>query len=273
MRREAASFNFFMTMAIDNFTWELLEHEASRINSPDFISADPVQFPRRFTKLQDIEIAALLSATIAWGNRTMICRDCDKMLALMGHDPYNYVMDRGYEDLPDGNIHRTFFARNLRHYLRGLHEVYARHGSLQEFARAIGADKAEFPSWHLVEGLNEQLRQANGGVDDSRCLPLNLKASALKRVNMALRWLVRDDGIVDLGVWDVIKPSQLFIPLDVHVGNTARSLGLTERKANDRRTAVELTEMLRTRRPDDPVWFDFALFGIGVGGIEVPKNS
>ena len=94
-----------------------------------------------------------------------------------------------------------------------------------------------------------ELRQANDGKDDSRCLPLNLKATALKRVNMALRWLVRDDGIVDLGLWRALRPAQLFIPLDVHVGNTARQLGLIDRKANDRRTTEELTALLRTRRP------------------------
>lgn len=251
-------------MALDEFTWEMLEGEAQRINSPEFIAADPVQFPRRFSKLQDIEIAALLSATIAWGNRKMICRNCDKMLALMGHDPHNYVMDKAYDDLPEGNIHRTFFNRNLQHYLRGLHSVYSRYGSLQEFARKTGVGESEFPVWQLVDNLNRVLAEANGGESDSRCLPLNLSTSALKRVNMALRWLVRDDGIVDLGVWDVLKPSQLYIPLDVHVGNTARNIGLTERKANDRKTAVELTEVLRSRRPNDPVWFDYALFGIGV---------
>ncbi len=255
---------------IDNIsedTWTLLEEEARRINSPAFIADDPVQFPRRFASQPDAEIASLLSATIAWGNRRMICRDCDRMLALMGHDPHAYVMDRAYEDLPDGNIHRTFFNRNLRHFLRGLHRVYSRHATLEEFARACGATAAEAPSWHLVEALNNELREANDGVDDSRCLPLNLKATALKRINMALRWLVRDDGIVDLGMWKALRPSQLFIPIDVHVGNTARQLGLIDRKANDRRTVIELTSLLRRRRPDDPVWFDFALFGIGIGAV------
>ena len=250
---------------IDSLTWETLEAEATRINSPAFIANDPVQFPRRFERLQDIEISALLSATIAWGNRTMICRNCDKMLALMGHDPYNYVMERAYEDLPDGNIHRTFFARNLRHFLRGLHRVYTRFGSLNDFAIHCGAPAAELPSWHLVEALNQELAEANGGCGDSRCLPLNLRTTALKRVNMALRWLGRDDGIVDMGVWNALRPSQLFIPLDVHVGNTARALGLIERRANDRTTTVELTRLLSERRPEDPVWFDYALFGIGIG--------
>ena len=244
---------------------ELLDEAARRINSPEFIGADPVQVPRRFERLQDIEIASLLSATIAWGNRKMICADCEKMLRLMDHSPYAYVMDEGYEELPDCNIHRTFFARDLRHYLRGLNRIYRRHGSLMEFARSEGVQHSEAPSWRLVEGLNRELKEANGGVGDSRCLPQNLKTTALKRVNMALRWLVRDDGIVDMGVWrGLLRPAQLFIPLDVHVGNTARDLGLLARRADDRRSVEELTAVLRTLRPDDPVLYDYALFGLGI---------
>lgn len=242
---------------------ELLDYEATRINNPDFISNDPVQFPRRFTDLRDIEIASLLCATISWGNRKMICGNCNKMLALMDNSPYNYVMDKGYEELPDMNIHRTFFAKNFRHFLRGLNAIYSRHDSLADFAAAEGIDKSEFPAWKLVEGLNRELLNANG-CDDSRCLPGNLDATALKRVNMALRWLVRNDGIVDLGVWDVIKPSQLYIPLDVHVGNTARELGLLTRKANDKKSVIEVTDALKSMRPDDPVFYDYALFGLGI---------
>ena len=244
---------------------ELLDTETARINSPAFIADDPVRFPRRFTSLPDIEIAALLSATVAWGNRKMICRDCERMFALMDNQPHAYVMDEGYEDLDgDTNIHRTFFARNLRHYLRGLRRIYSRHASLQEFARAEGIAAAEAPAWELVAALNRELAEANSGTADSRCLPQNLATTALKRVNMALRWLVRNDGIVDMGVWDVIKPSQLYIPLDVHVGDTARELGLTQRRANDRRTVTEVTDRLREFRPDDPVVYDYALFGIGM---------
>ncbi len=244
---------------------ELLDTETARINSPAFIADDPVRFPRRFTSLPDIEIAALLSATLAWGNRKMICRDCERMFDLMDNQPHAYVMDEGYDDLPpEINIHRTFFARNLRHYLRGLRRIYSRHASLQDFARAEGMARAEAPAWELVAALNRELAEANSGVADSRCLPQNLASTALKRVNMALRWLVRNDGIVDMGVWDVIKPSQLYIPLDVHVGNTARQLGLTDRKANDRRTVIEVTDRLRKFRPDDPVVYDYALFGIGM---------
>lgn len=251
-------------MMTDTDLKEMLDREAARINDISFIDRDPVQFPRRFEKLQDIEIVALLSATIAWGNRKMICNNCEKMLSLMDHDPHNYVMDEGYEDLPDMNIHRTFFAKDFRHFLRGLHAIYSRHASLADFAKAESVASAELPSWALVEKLNRELAAANGGVTDSRCLPGNLDTTALKRVNMALRWLVRDDGIVDLGVWDVISPAQLYIPLDVHVGNTARQLGLLDRKANDKRSVIELTGKLRDMRPKDPVWYDYALFGLGV---------
>lgn len=243
---------------------EMLDREAARINNIDFIDRDPVQFPRSFEKLQDIEIVALLSATIAWGNRKMICNSCEKMLSLMDHDPYNYVMDKGYEDLPDMNIHRTFFAKDFRHFLRGLNTIYSRHASLADFAKTEDITVAELPSWTLVERMNREFAAANGGVTDSRCLPGNLTTTALKRVNMALRWLVRDDGIVDMGVWDFMSPSRLFIPLDVHVGNTARQLGLLERNANDKKSVIMLTERLRAMRPDDPVWYDYALFGLGV---------
>ncbi len=243
----------------------LLDREAARINNPDFIADDPVQFPRRFEALPDIEIAALLSATIAWGRRTMICTNCNKMLAMMDNDPYHYMMEGDFELLPpELNIHRTFFVRNLQYMLRGLKRIYSRHGSLNDFARHHRVGECDEPAWRLVELMQGEFREANGGNDDSRCLPTQLKNTALKRVNMALRWLVRDDGIVDIGVWNALRPSQLFIPLDVHVGDTARALGLTDRRANDRRTVTGLTAVLRKYNPADPVVYDYALFGIGM---------
>lgn len=248
----------------ENDIRRLLDREGARINSADFIGSDPVQFPRRFDRQQDIELAAILSATIAWGNRKMICSNCDKMLRLMEGRPYDFVMDKAYEELPDGNIHRTFFTANLKHYLRGFRLIFSRHGSLEGLARHLRIADDEAPAWKLVEGMNEILKEANHGTADSRCLPQDLKSTALKRVNMALRWLVRDDGIVDMGVWKTLKPSQLFIPLDVHVGNTSRDLGLLTRKQDDRRAVEELTSTLRRFRPDDPTFYDFALFGLGI---------
>ncbi len=244
---------------------QYLDREATAINSVDFINNDPVQFPRRFEALRDIEIAALLSATIAWGNRKMICNNCEKMLAIMGGEPAAFVDEAAYEDLPDDlNLHRTFFARNLKYMMRGLKSIYDKYPSLNHFAAAHHVGDSEEPAWRLVELMQQHMADANGGATDSRCLPTNLTNTALKRINMALRWLVRDDGIVDMGVWTAIKPSQLFIPLDVHVGNTARALGLIDRRANDKKTVLALTSLLRKFRPDDPVIYDYALFGVGI---------
>lgn len=257
----------FATDMTESDLKELLDSEAARINSPNFIGDDPVQFPRRFDDLRDIEISSLLTSAIAWGNRKMICRDCDRLLALMENHPYRYMAEEAYEELPDGvNIHRTFFTQHLKHYLRGLRKIYRRHSSLQEFARSEGIAGSEAPAWKLVEGINRELCEADGANTAlaCRCLPQNLRSTALKRVNMALRWLVRNDGIVDMGVWDVIKPSQLYIPLDVHVGDVARELGLLDRKADDRKSVELLTGRLREFNPDDPIIYDFALFGIGM---------
>ncbi len=246
---------------------EFLDQQAFLINRPEFISDDPVQFPRRFEDLRDIEIVSFLASMIAWGKRTMICRNADRLLTLMAHDPYHYVMDEGYLDLnPDVNIHRTFFARDLRHFLTGLRKIYLRFGSIDAFCASVNAADDYAPAWKLVEEMNKIITDANGGESSKRGLPNNLKTTALKRVNMALRWLVRDDGIVDMGVWKSIPKSKLYIPLDVHVGNTARDLGLLIRKQDDRKAVEELTAKLREYRPDDPVYYDYALFGIGVTG-------
>ena len=249
---------------------DLLDREARLFNSPDFIPQDPVQFPRQFSDPRDIEIAALLASTIAWGNRTMICRSATRMFSLMDWQPYKYMMDCGYDDLPEqrANIHRTFFTDNLAHYLRGLRPIYARFGSLDSFAASLRPVSGFWhgASWDIARAINARLTLANGGHTDPRCLPMGDGKSALKRFNMALRWLVRDDGIVDLGIWKSVKPTELYIPLDVHVGNISRDLGLTDRRANDRRTVEEITSILRCMNPADPAVYDYALFGLGIAG-------
>ncbi len=246
---------------------QLLDFHVARINTPDFIGKDPVQFPRRYTSLQDIEIASLLASTIAWGRRDMICRDCNRLFTdVLSDRPYDYVMSGDFESLPDFNIHRTFFSKNLRYYLRGLRAIYSRFGSLADFARHHDIGSTDCPSFTLARYLGQALAEANGGANDSRCLPVNLATTPLKRLNMALRWLVRQDGIVDMGVWDssVLSPSRLLIPLDVHVSRTSRDLGLLSRASDDRKSAEIITSALAEFRPDDPVIYDFALFGLGV---------
>lgn len=245
---------------------ELLLSEAQRINNKSFIADDPVQFPRRYSALVDIEIAALLSSTISWGFRKSILRDCDRLLGLMDSSPHAWCMDEAYEAIPDEiNIHRTFFGRNLKYYMRGLRRIYNRYPSLDAFSADNRTGEHEAPSYHLADLLNRELMAANDGKPDVRCMPQNLRITVLKRLNMALRWLVRRDGIVDIGVWESIHPRSLYIPLDVHSSNTARKLGLITRRSNDRMALLQLMQAVRPFKPDDPALFDFALFGIGMG--------
>lgn len=245
----------------------LLLEEAERINTPSFIDNDPVQFPRRFEDLRDIEVTALLVSSISWGKRSMILRDAERLLTLMDYQPYRFMIEEGYEDLEPGlNIHRTFFARDLQWYLRGLRTIYRKHASLNSFSAQMNVKESDAPAWKLAYEMRHVIEAANEGTVCPQCLPTNLSNTALKRLNMALRWLVRTDGKVDIGVWDSIAPSQLYIPLDVHVGNTARTLGILSRKANDRKSCEILTDRARSILPDDPALLDFALFGLGVSG-------
>lgn len=240
-------------------------------NVPEFAANDPVQFPRRFSSLPDIEIAAFLTSIISWGRRPMILRNAERLMQLMGNEPLYFVLNADIDAISDDNIHRTFFGRHLRYALRGLRRIYSKYGTLQQFATATAAPYAERPSWHLAASINALMNDENRKCacpleGPSRCLPDKSESSALKRFNMMLRWLVRDDGIVDMGVWSAIRPPQLYIPLDVHSAATSRALGLLGRQQNDRRAAEELTEQLKVFDFIDPVRYDFALFGAGVSG-------
>lgn len=244
----------------------LLFSEACRINNPKFILSDPVQFPRKFSSIPDIEIVSLLVSTISWGNRKMICRNADRLLQLMEYDPLNWCLNDEYEHLPDTlNIHRTFFAKNLKYYMRGLKWIYSHFSTLEEFAIKNDVISTEVPAYHLALVLNRLLMHSNHGVADNRCLPTNLESTPLKRLNMALRWMVRDDCIVDIGIWKSIKPSQLLIPLDVHSAETSRKFGFITRKSTDKKALFQLMNTLRPLNPKDPALFDFALFGLGMG--------
>ncbi len=254
-------FCYFMTQK------EYLDSLVLKYNVPEFAAEDPVQFPRRFSDPRDIEISSLLTSTIAWGRRPMILKNAERLHTLLENEPYRFIKEGDIESLPEANLHRTFFGRHLKYYLRGLRQLYERYGSLEGFAAAIGAEKAEAPAWEIAAGLSAILCDANKDIKldgPDRCLPSKPEQSALKRFNMALRWLVRNDGIVDMGVWKLLQPSQLYIPLDVHSGNTSRTLGLLTRKANDRRAVQELTTALRAMDPTDPIKYDFALFGAGI---------
>ncbi|MDR1831941.1 MAG: TIGR02757 family protein [Fusobacteriaceae bacterium] len=238
----------------------VLDRLVRRYNTKAFIDTDPVKFPRRCKKLQDIEITAFLVASVTWGNRKAILSSCEKMLEKLGQSPYDFVMEGAYEKLGAGNIHRTFFEGDMAHMLRGFRLIYEQNRSMNAFLKR----KRVKTPWDVARALQAEMTRANDGRVNPKCMPVNFEKTALKRINLALRWLVRQDGIVDLGVWDCLSPADLFIPLDVHAGNTARRLSLLQRKQNDRQAVQELTAVLRGFCPEDPVKYDFALFGAGI---------
>ena len=251
-----------------------LDHLYHETNKAEFIASDPVQFPHRYRFGLDREIAAFLAATIAWGRRDLILKSAERMFALMGPSPYAFVMKGNYRNLNERCVHRTFFEKDLLYFCRGFRACYAKYGSLEAlFASAAGM-------WEGISLFRETM--ANGNSLPGRRGPAKQTAaeravyskhianpeanSACKRLHLALRWLVRREGPVDLGLWKKISPSALFIPLDLHVGRAARQLGLLNsgRLANDKKAVISLTEQLREFCPDDPVKYDFALFGFSI---------
>ena len=241
----------------------MLDSKVAQYNCKEFVKDDPVQFAHAFSDRKDIEVAALLASVIAWGNRKMILRSGQKMLfGIMERRPYDFIMQGTWQQMEESlNIHRTFFVRDLIYICRGLQHIYTRNSSLENLF--IGKDV-----WTGIAALRTMLAEANGGASTRHISnPVSVagkQASACKRLHMMLRWLCRRDGIVDLGIWQEIDPSQLMIPLDVHVARIGRTLGLIDSKQNNRRTVEALTARLREMCPDDPVKYDFALFGIGV---------
>ena len=243
---------------------EYLDELVAKNNTEAFIKDDPVQFPHRYSDLRDIEIVSFLVATIAWGNRKMILNSSNKMLEIMGKSPYDYVMSGGWEKLDaDKCVHRTFFGRDLKYYCKGMREIYNRTNRINTLENVFFNE--EHDVWRGIQNFRDLMAEANGCASkhiSNPCCESPMKGSACKRLHMALRWLVRDDGIVDLGVWKQLKTKDLMIPLDVHVARVSRDLGLIERKSNDRQTVELLTARLREFDAEDPVKYDFALFGV-----------
>ena len=243
---------------------EFLDAKVEQYNRPDFLSTDPLGIPHRFTKKEDIEISGFLTATIAWGNRKSIINNSERMMELLDNSPFDFVMNHQEKDLENlqGFVHRTFNGEDLRYFIRSLNNIYKQHGGLEN-AFALKGDTtslqmsiSQFKT--IFFELDHQLRTTKHVSDPQ-------KGSAAKRINMFLRWMVRNNNSgVDFGIWDKISPSQLSCPLDVHSGNVARKLGLIQRKQNDGKALAELDVNLRKLDSQDPVKYDFALFGLGV---------
>ena len=218
---------------------------AEEYNDPKYFQEDPIIFPTKFARkyeegeavLADVEIAGLLAAHLAWGRRAMIVRDCDRMFEEMCWRPYDYVMNGEYRD-EEASLHRTIKWSQFAQICENLRNIYTGRES--------------------IEGLTDtDIRCSIFGQKEDRKAPN-------KKISMMRRWLVRDDGKVDLGVWKKSDKSNLILPLDVHVYTQATALGLTSRKQKDIVTAQEITEAFREIWPDDPCKGDYSLFGYGV---------
>ena len=218
---------------------------AEEYNDPKYFQEDPIIFPTRLARkyeageasLADVEIAALLAGHLAWGRRAMIVRDCNRMLDEMCWRPYDYVMNGEYRD-ENASMHRTIKWHDFAAICRRLKDIYTTTDS--------------------IEGMSDmEIRCRIFGQKEDRKAPN-------KKISMVKRWLVRDDGKVDLGVWKKSDKKDLILPLDVHVYTQATALGLTARKQKDLLTAVEITEAFKEIWPEDPCKGDFALFGYGV---------
>ena len=230
---------------MDQTVKETLIEWAEKYNDPQYFTEDPIIFPRHFAgkyaageaALADVEIAALLAGHLAWGRRAMIVRDCNRMLDEMCWRPYDYVMNGEYRD-ENVSMHRTIKWHDFAAICRRLKDIYTATDS--------------------IEGMSDmEIRCRIFGQKEDRKAPN-------KKISMVKRWLVRDDGKVDLGVWKKSDKKDLILPLDVHVYTQATALGLTARKHKDLLTAVEITEAFKEIWPEDPCKGDFALFGYGV---------
>lgn len=214
---------------------------AEKYNDPVYFDEDPIAFPRKFARdgasLKDIEIASVFAAHFAWGRRSMIVRDCTRLFDQMEWKPLDYVMSEDWRDDPV-SVHRTVKWSDTADICRHLKEFYTTHDSLE-----------------ILD--TKQIRQTVFGQKEDPKAPD-------KKINMMRRWLVRNDGKVDLGLWRHSSPAGLLIPLDVHVYDQALALGLTTRHSKDLTTARQITDAFREIFPDDPVKGDFALFGYGV---------
>ncbi|KAB1153440.1 TIGR02757 family protein [Tenacibaculum aiptasiae] len=242
---------------------EFLDEKVFKYNNLDFIDSDPIQIPHRFSLKEDIEIIGFLAATIAWGNRKMIIKNASRMTELLGNSPYDFVMNHTEDDLEnfDGFVHRTFNAEDFKFFIKSLKNIYQNHNGLEAVLATKEDDNYKLAIHNFKQIFFEipYLDRTLKHVSDP------LKNSASKRINMFLRWMVRDNKTgVDFGIWKTHSPAHLHCPLDVHSGNVARKLGILKRKQNDWKALIELDTTLRKFDKHDPVKYDFALFGLGV---------
>ena len=244
---------------------ELLNKKVIEYNKPKFIETDPISIPHRFTDQRDIEISGYLTSIISWGRRPAILKSANRLMEIMGKEPYNFIMNAGKAELQqiEGFVYRTFNSDDCLFAIEAMKNFYKNHSSMGEFAEKHFARSGQIKD--VIIEIRRELLSTEHLKRSEKHFANPESGSAAKRTNMFLRWMVRQDkAVVDFGLWKNIPASALMIPLDVHSGNTARALGLLSRKQNDWKAVEELTQNLRLLDENDPVKYDFALFGIGV---------
>ena len=240
-----------------------LDEKVDEFNRVNFIELDPISIPHRFTLKEDIEVSGFLAATIAWGNRKSIIQNANQLMDKMGNSPFDFIMNANNRQLNRLHfVHRTFNTDDLRCFIHCLRHIYQQHGGMQQVFETGATPDSLQPAISYFRQVffdTEHLPRTEKHVSDP------IKGSSAKRLNMMLRWFVRKDGRgVDFGIWNgALKPSQLSLPLDIHTGNIARKLNILTRKQNDAKALEELDAVLRGFDSNDPVKYDFALFGLG----------
>jgi len=244
---------------------ELLEEKYDQYNRKRFIETDPIAIPHLYSRKEDIEIAGFFSATIAWGQRSMILKKGYELMDLMDQQPYDFVRNYGKNDLERFQkfVYRTFNSQDLIYFIKMLNFLLKKYTTLGSLFETLS--KGTNGSYELLSKFHQLCFQNENPGRTRKHLANPAKGSSAKRLNMYLRWLVRKDNRgVDFGLWDFIKPADLYLPLDVHTGRVGRKLGLLERKSNDWKAVEEITAKLKTFDAADPVKYDFAIFGLGV---------
>lgn len=252
-----------------------LELLVDQFNRPDFITHDPISIPHQYTQPADIEIVAFWSAMLAWGQRVTIINKSLELFALMDNAPHDFIVNHEERDRQrfERWRHRTFQYTDTLYFLSFLQWYYRQHDSLEQaFAKFLDAKSPHVgPALIGFHRLFFSLEFAPQRTRKHIATPE--RKSTCKRLNMFLRWMVRqDDKGIDFGLWRQIRPSQLLLPLDVHVDRIARRMGLIQRKQTDWFTVLELTERLQQFHAADPARYDFALFGLGVLEKQQPDH-
>lgn len=249
---------------IDPEIKSFLEEKAAQYNNPIFIETDPIFVPHQFSAKEDIEIAGFLAASIAWGSRPTIIKNALGLIARMDNSPFDFVMNSTEDELEtlNGFVHRTFNETDAKYFVKALRNIYQNHSGLEGIFSSGYVPESIIPG---IQKLHDVFFELPHPERTRKHIANPAKGSAAKRINMYLRWMVRNDKKgVDFGLWKTIPASVLSCPLDVHSGNVARKLGLLARKQNDIKAVYELDEKLRLMDINDPVKFDFALFGLGI---------